>query len=78
MFPLGAKSGHSASQQNRALRGLSFDRRVGAEPEALKGSLDFRYPHLGFNRAGNETILMGGVMASYRALPHWAFGRRPT
>ena len=53
---------HSASQQNRALRGLSFDRRVGAQLDALKGSLDFRYPHLGFNRVGNETILMGGVM----------------
>ena len=38
------------------------NRRVGAQPEALKGSLDFRYPHLGFNRVGNETILMGGVM----------------
>src|SRR5262249_35260199 len=60
--PLCAKSRHSASQQNSALRGLSFDRRVGAQLEALKGSLDFRYPHLGFNRVGNETILMGGVM----------------
>jgi hypothetical protein len=29
---------------------------------ARKGSLDFRHPHLGFNRVGNETILMGGVM----------------
>jgi hypothetical protein len=29
---------------------------------ASKGSLDFRHPHLGFNRVGNETILMGGVM----------------
>jgi hypothetical protein len=36
---------------------------VGAQPAALaKGSLDFRHPHLGFNRVGNETILMGGVM----------------
>ena len=38
------------------------NRRVGAQLEALKGSLDFRYPHLGFNRVGNETILVGGVM----------------
>jgi hypothetical protein len=38
------------------------DHLVGAQPEALaKGSLDFRHP-LGFNRVGNETILMGGVM----------------
>ena len=29
---------------------------------ARKGSVDFRHPHLGFNRVGNETILMGGVM----------------
>ena len=29
---------------------------------ASKGSLEFRHPHLGFNRIGNETILMGGVM----------------
>src|SRR5215469_17227300 len=57
-----AKSRHSASQQNRALRGFSFDRRVGAQLEALKGSPDLRYPHLSFNRVGNKTILMGGVM----------------
>jgi hypothetical protein len=48
--------------KNSALRGLSFDRRVGAQLEALKGSLDLRYPHLSFNRVGNKTILMGGVM----------------
>jgi hypothetical protein len=29
---------------------------------ARKGPLDFRHPHLGFNRVGNETILMGGMM----------------
>ena len=38
------------------------NRRVGAQLGALKGSLVFCYPHLGFNRVGNETILMGGVM----------------
>ena len=27
-----------------------------------KGPLDFRHLHLGFNRVGNETILMGGMM----------------
>jgi hypothetical protein len=29
---------------------------------ARKGPLDFRHLHLGFNRVGNETILMGGMM----------------
>ena len=29
---------------------------------ARKGPLDFRHPHLGFNRVGNEAILMGGMM----------------
>jgi hypothetical protein len=29
---------------------------------ARKGSLDIRHPHLGFNRVGNETIFMGGMM----------------
>jgi hypothetical protein len=29
---------------------------------ARKGPLDFRHPNLGFNRVGNETILMGGMM----------------
>ena len=57
--PLCAKSGHSASQQNRALHGSPRRR---AACGARKGSLDFRHPHLGFNRVGNETILMGGVM----------------
>jgi len=57
--PLCAKSGHSASQQDRALRGSPRRR---AACGARKGSLDFRHPHLGFNRVGNETILMGGVM----------------
>ena len=50
---------NSASQQNRALRGLLTR---SAACGASKGSLDFRHPHLGFNRVGNETILMGGVM----------------
>jgi hypothetical protein len=27
-----------------------------------KGPLDFRHPHLGFDRVGNKTILMGGMM----------------
>ena len=38
------------------------DHLVGAQPAACKGALDFRHPHLGLNRVGNETILMGGVM----------------
>ena len=38
------------------------DHLVGAACGARKGSLDFRHPHLGFYRVGNETILMGGVM----------------
>jgi L-amino acid N-acyltransferase YncA len=29
---------------------------------ARKGPLDFRHRHLGFNRVGNKTILMGGMM----------------
>jgi len=29
---------------------------------ARKPPLDFRHPHLGFNRVGNETILMGSMM----------------
>src|SRR6516165_7171254 len=57
--PLCAKSGHSAPQQNRALRGSPRQR---AACGARKGSLDFGHPHLGFNRVGNETILMGGLM----------------
>jgi hypothetical protein len=28
---------------------------------ASKGSLDFRHPHLGFNRVGNETISWAAV-----------------
>jgi hypothetical protein len=31
---------------------------------ARKGSLDIRHLHLGFNRVGNETIFMGGMMHS--------------
>src|SRR6516225_7413739 len=57
--PLCATNRHSASQQKRALRGSPRRR---AACGARKGSLDFRHPHLGFNRVGNETILMGGVM----------------
>jgi hypothetical protein len=29
---------------------------------ARKGSLNIRHRHFGFNRVGNETILMGGMM----------------
>src|SRR5689334_13440398 len=31
---------------------------------ARKASLDIRHLHLGFNRVGNETIFMGGMMHS--------------
>ena len=45
--------------------GVNFEGEAGALANAfdqLKGPLDFRHPHLGFNRVGNETILMGGMM----------------
>src|SRR5215469_18872551 len=40
----------------------TMTRRLKRKGGARKGSLDFRHPHLGFNRVSNETILMGGVM----------------
>ena len=51
-------SGDGAEKSNRLIRSPRRRAACGAR----KGSLDFRHPHLGFNRVGNKTILMGGVM----------------
>jgi hypothetical protein len=46
---------------HRGKQATSFDNLLGAQP-ARTGSLGFRHAHLGFNRVGDEAILMGGVM----------------
>ncbi|MFY9898871.1 MAG: hypothetical protein WAK67_13900, partial [Xanthobacteraceae bacterium] len=41
---------------------FQLPKRCPASVPVGKGPLDFRHPHLDFNRVGNETILMGGMM----------------
>jgi hypothetical protein len=48
----------SFTAANRRRRSITSSAACGAR----KGPLEFRHPHFGFNRVGNETILMGGMM----------------